>query len=196
MLVRDVMTPDPVTVTPATGVKEALVRLADLGITSMPVVGPDGALLGIVSEADLITIAVVRDPRVAEWPVIVEPLDSPRTVADLYTRSAISVRPDDDVAHAVDLMTATAAKSLPVLDSEGRLAGVVSRSDVVQVLARADDLIAADIDDVLVDLGHPDWLVEVENGLVEISGPRGSAEHSLAHVVARTVPGVVEVRVE
>ena len=195
MLVRDVMTPEPMTVTPKAGVKETLTRLAHLGITSMPVVDERGRLCGIVSEADLIREAVARDPRAQERPITVEPLYPPRTVEEVYTRSAMSVRVHDDVAAAVELMTSTAVKSLPVLDDDNVLVGVISRSDVVQALAREDDVIAADVDDLLSSLGHADWLVEVRDGVVDVSGPSGAAERSLAHVVAHTVPGVVEVHV-
>ena len=195
MLVRDLMTTEPVTVTPRTGVKDALTTLARLGITSMPVVAGDRRLLGIVSEADLIRDAVARDARAQDSPVMVEPLDPPRSVDDVYTRATIWVGPSDDVATAVDVMTSTAVKSLPVLDDDGRLVGVLSRSDVVRALARSDAMIAADIDAVLTALGHEDWLVEVHDGVVEVSGPGDLAQHSLAHVVARAVPGVGEVHV-
>lgn len=196
MLVRDLMTPDPVTVTPETGIKQALTTLADLGITSMPVVDGRHRLCGIVSEADLIRDVVARDPRAQERPVVVEALFAPHLVEDVYTRAAASVRTDDDVADAVDLMTALSAKSLPVLDDGGRLVGVLSRSDVVQAMARSDDVIAADIDGVLGALGRTDWLVEVEDGVVQVSGPASAAERSLAVAVARTMPGVVDVHVE
>jgi CBS-domain-containing membrane protein len=189
------MTPEPATVSRRTSVKEALTLLARRRVTALPVVEPSGRLYGIVSEADLISETVPRDPRAQERPVMVESLYPPHEVADVCTRSVVSVRADDDVATAVELMTATGAKSLPVLDDEERLVGIVSRSDVVAALARSDDAIAADIDARLASLGRNDWLVEVEDGAVSISGPDGVAERSLAHVVAQTVAGVVEVRV-
>lgn len=196
MLVRDLMTPDPATVGPETHLKDALALLAHLGITSAPVVDDRGSLCGIVSEADLIRDIVARDPRSQARPIEVEPLFQPRTVDDVYTRVAASARVDDDVANAVETMIAISAKSLPVLDERGRLVGVLSRSDVVQALARADDVIAGDIDALLGSLGRADWLVEVDEGVAAISGPEGPAERSLAFVVARTVPGVVEVRLD
>ena len=63
MLVRDVMTTAPVTVTRDTSVKETLTILAGRGISALPVVDGSGRLHGIVSEADLIAETVPRDPR-------------------------------------------------------------------------------------------------------------------------------------
>lgn len=194
MLVRDVMTVDPVTVTPDIGVKTALSRLAHVGITSMPVVDAQRRLCGIVSEADLIREAVADDPRAHARPITVHPVAAPSTVDDVYTRAPIAVRPDEDVAAAVDVMEARGFKSLPVVDDQQRLVGIVSRSDVVRALARDDALIADDIRRVFRDLGHTDWSVEVTDGLVEITGPDAD-HHSLAHTVARTVQGVVGVRI-
>lgn len=112
----------------------------------------------------------------------------------MYTRSPITVRPDEDVATAVDMMCAKGFKSLPVVDDQDRLVGIVSRSDVVRALARDDALIADDISRVFRDLGHADWVVDVTDGVVEITGP-DAAQHSLAHTIARTVQGVVRVRI-
>lgn len=195
MLVRDVMTEDPVTVTPDVGVKVALSRLAHVGITSMPVVDEQRQLRGIVSEADLIRDVVADDPRAHERPITIRPLTPARTVDDVYTRAPLSVRPVDDVTAAVDLMAARGFKSLPVVDDRRRLVGIVSRSDVVRALARDDTQIATDIRRFFDDLGHTDWTVEVADGVVDIAGPSDVALRSLAHTVGRTVPGVVEVRV-
>lgn len=196
MLVRELMTPDPVTVHPDTHLKDALATLARLGITSLPVVDERGRLCGIVSEADLLLEAVARDPRAPLPPVTIEPLFHHRTVDEVYTRAAASARVDDDVAGAVETMIALSAKSLPVLDEHGRLVGILSRSDIVRALARADDVIATDIEELLGALGRADWVVEVDEGVADITGPDGPAERSLAFVVARTIPGVVEVHVD
>jgi CBS domain-containing protein len=194
MLVRDVMTVDPVTITPEAGVKAALTRLAHVGITSMPVVDEHRLLRGIVSEADLIR-DVADDPRAHERPLTIRPVNPARTVDDVYTRSPVTIRPADDVTAAVDLMTSRGFKSLPVVDDRHRLVGIVSRSDVVRALARDDSQIAADIRRFFDDLGHTEWRVEVADGVVDITGPSDAALRSLAHTVGRTVLGVVEVRV-
>ena len=194
MLVRDVMTVDPMTVTPDTGVKATLRRLSQLRVTSFPVLDDQDKLCGIVSEADLIRGLAIADPRAHERPITMHPVTPARTVDDVYTRTPTTVRPEDDVITAVDLMGAQGFKSLPVVDDGHRLVGIVSRSDVVLALARDDGLIAEDIGRVFRELGHDDWLVEVAEGVVEISGP-DAVQHSLAHTIARTVPGVVGVRI-
>jgi CBS-domain-containing membrane protein len=194
VLVRDVMTVDPITVTPDTGVKAALQRLADVGITSLPVLDEQRRLCGIVSEADLIHEAVGTDPRAHERPITLQRLAPAHTVADVYTRSPVAVRPEDDVATVIEVMGANGFKSLPVVDDRHQLVGIVSRSDVVRALARDDEQVADDIRKVFDDLGHSDWEVRVDDGVVEVTGA-DAAHHSLAHTIVRTVPGVVGVRI-
>jgi CBS domain-containing protein len=195
MLVRDVMTVDPLTVTADTDIRTALTRLARIGITSMPVVDEEQHLCGVVSEADLIRDAVADDPRAHERPITIRPVSGSTTVEDVYTRTPISVRPQDDVSTAVALMGAKGFKSLPVVDDHHRLVGIISRSDVVRALARDDAAIAADIRRFFGELGHGDWKVEVDDGAVAITGPTDAGQHSLAHTIGRTVPGVVEVHI-
>ena len=127
---------------------------------------------------------------------MIEPLHPAHLVDEICTRSVVTVRPDDDVATAVELMSSTGAKSLPVVDDDRCLVGIVSRSDVVAALARADSVVAADITAILDSCGHGDWSVEVDDGSVRIIGPSGAAEHSLAHTVAHTVAGVVDVHID
>lgn len=197
MLVHDVMTKDPVTVQSDTSVKEALVLLARHGVTSMPVVSSARQIRGVVSEADLIRESVARDSRLQETPLDQggDPM-LPRTVDEVFTPHAVVVRPDDDLATAVELMTSTSVKSLPVVDRKQRVIGIVSRSDVVRLLARADTTIEGEVDELLRSLGYPNWLVEVHDGVVEVTGPVDASETALARTVAGTVAGVVDVRVD
>lgn len=194
MLVKDVMTRDPITVVPSVGIKAAMTKLAFAGITAMPVVDEERHLCGIVSEADLIR-DVADDPRAHERPIAIRMVSPPRTVEDVYTRAPIAVGPQDDVTAAVDVMTAKGFKSLPVVDHEHRLVGMLSRSDVLRALARDDEVIAHDVLKLLDDLGHAGWTVAVDSGVVEITGPANAGQRSLAHALSRTVAGVVAVHV-
>jgi CBS domain-containing protein len=192
MLVRELMTADPVTVSPATPVKTALQLLAEHGITSLPVLGSRGRLHGVVSEADLIRDRVRPDQRAHELPVD-GGCDVPRLVAEVMTSHAITVHPTDDLADAVELLTSTMVKSVPVVEYDGRLVGMLSRSDVVTVLARADEDLAGDVDALLASVGLDGWFAQVTDGTVSLVGPDSSPDRTLAHLVAGLVPGVVAV---
>jgi CBS-domain-containing membrane protein len=137
MLVEDVMTAHPVTVTEAATVQEALQLLDTYSVTSLPVVDAAGRIRGVVSEADLIRDRILPDPIHREAPGFRQPTPLP-LVGDVCTRHAVTAHPHDDLADVVDLLTSTAIKSVPVVDRKGVVLGVLSRSDVVHVLARTD----------------------------------------------------------
>lgn len=195
MIVRDLMTADPVSVRPNTKVKAALALLDDNDITTLPVVTPDGRLCGVVSEADLIRDLVDDDPRLM-IPPAEHTLDRPLYVGDVMTTHAITVREETDLAVAVELATSTSVKTLPVVDEHDRLVGIISRRDVVHMLARSDDVLEQEVDALLVSAGMRDCLVDVRDGVAEITGPADHRERILATVLARAVPGVVEVHVD
>jgi CBS domain-containing protein len=194
MLVRELMTHDPVTVTPATPVKTALGLLVEHRITSMPVLYRHGRLAGVVSEADLIRDLVPGDRRAHEVPPGDDALrDRPAVVGDVMTTHAITVHPDDDVADAVELLTSTTVKSVPVTERDGALAGMLSRSDIVRVLATADEDLAREVEARLTSAGLGEWMAEVTDGTVSLQGPDDSPDRAVARLLASTVPGVVEV---
>jgi CBS domain-containing protein len=189
MLVREVMTHEPVTVRPITTVKQALQLLAEHRVTVLPVLSGD-RVVGVVSEADLVRDLLARDPRAHEIPPTDQP-DRPRVVEEVMSAHVLTTRPEADLAEAVELLTSSSAKCLPVVDQHDRLCGVLSRSDVVRLLARDDERIEAEVDELLRSSGLAGWLVEVHDGEVTLEGPAGGAE--VARLLAGTVPGVLEV---
>lgn len=195
MYVQDVMTPQPVTIQRQASVKEALTMLARYSVTSLPVVTASGRICGVVSEADLIRESVARDHDIQETPIQAEAIDPPRLVEQVYTPHAVTVRADTDLSDAVELMTSTSVKSLPVVDDRDRVIGIISRSDVVQLLARSDNEIEREVHTLLVAMGHEGWLVEVHDGIVEITSPDLLGDSSLVGLAVDTIPGVVEVRI-
>ena len=193
MLVNELMTPNPVTVRTDTPVKDALQRMSEHGVTSLPVVTHRGRVCGVVSEADLIRDRVAPDQRLHEIPLPGDRIGPSRLIEEVMTPHAITVEPHTDLAVAVELMTSTSVKSLPVVDSNAQVVGIISRSDVVKLLARSDKTLGTEVDALLRALGHADWLVEVHEGVVEVSGPTDSSERALAALAARSVPGVVDI---
>jgi CBS domain-containing protein len=195
MLVREVMTRQAVTVTRDTSVKGALALLEKHHITAAPVVDDSGKIKGVVSEADLIRDLVHPDQRTREWPAPSPYHDRPQAVADVMSMHPVTVGPDTDLAAAVELITTLNIKSLPVVDHDHHVLGMLSRSDVVRVLARSDDELESRVDAVLSEVGLGDWLVDVTDGEVHLTGPADSPYRMTARAVAESVPGVLDVQV-
>ena len=191
MLVREVMSSPAVTVAPGTPVKRAVSLLDEHQITAMPVVDVDGRLVGVVSEADVLREAIVPDRRSRERLVEVAVPPAHLTVTEVMAHLPMSVAPEDDVSRAVELLVDTQVKSLPVVDS-GRVVGMLSRRDVIAVLARPDLLVEAEVDEALR-LAGVECTVEVVDGLVRLGDAETQESLRVAAIVAARVPGVVGV---
>jgi CBS domain-containing protein len=194
MLVRDVMTTEVVTVTPKASVKHATELLDEHHVTALPVVDGDGRLVGVLSEADVLRDGLLPDPTKREIRTAVSGRTESLRVKDVMTTMPVSVAADSDLAEAAQLLVDTQVKSLPVVEHE-RLVGIISRSDVIAMLARRDPLIEAEVDDLLraAEVG---FLVEVVDGIVRLDGPTDEHVREIARVLASTVPGVVGVAFE
>jgi CBS domain-containing protein len=193
MLVREVMTPRPLTVHPGTETKTALRLLDQHAVTSLPVVDGDRRIVGVVSEADLVREALPPDPRAHMIPAAEEPRPPrPHTVGEVMNRHPVSVHGDADLSDAVELMTSTAVKSLPVVDERRHVVGMVSRRDVVHLLARDDERIEREVDALYREFGV-DWLVRVDDGTVTVEGPDDRSSRAVATSLAATVAGVTDV---
>ena len=193
MLVRDVMSRPALTVRADAPLKEATTLLDARSITTLPVVDSRGRPVGIVSEADLISGMVPRDTRLHMAPCATEAHTlPPETVGEVMNLHPMTVEESTDLAEAADLMTSTGVKSLPVLDERRRVVGVVSRRDIIHLLARPDAEIEAELDDAFRRLGR-DWLVEVTDGVVTVTGPVGRGRARMAATLAETVAGVTGV---
>jgi CBS domain-containing protein len=127
MLVRDIMTSPAVTIQPDDEVVEAARVLDRLSLTSLPVVGRDRQLLGIISEADVIGLTSAEP----------DAPDGRSPVSSVMTSRVVTVSADDDLSTVMGLMRGTLPKSVPVVLHE-RVVGMVSRRDVVRVIAHGD----------------------------------------------------------
>jgi CBS domain-containing protein len=193
MLVHEVMTSPAVTVGPEASVKQAVRMLDEHQITSMPVVDDTGHLVGVVSEADVLRDTVLPDRRVHEQWVELTAQPAHLRVTDVMTHLPVSVSPDEEIGRAVELLVDTQIKSLPVV-SFGRVVGMVSRRDVIALLARTDPLIEAEVDDALR-LAGVECTVEVNDGVVHLRDANGPESLEIARVIASRAAGVVGVSV-
>jgi CBS domain-containing protein len=118
--------PDVATIAPAATVVELLAALTERNIGALPVVDGSGALVGIVSERDVVRRLHERGRDL---------LDA--TVADLMTADVVTCSPRDRAADLARVMTERRIRHLPVCDDRG-LCGIVSIGDLVK--ARIDQL--------------------------------------------------------
>src|ERR1051326_8430524 len=127
-----------ITVRPSTSIKEAARLLVKHGISATPVLDERGGLVGIVSEADLVSIEARPDPRSQATPLAPTAGTTPRTVAEVMTQNVISVEAATEVSQAARTMLDSGIKRVPVM-KDGRVGGIVSRRDLMRVIARRDE---------------------------------------------------------
>ena len=193
MRAKDLMTTPVVTVRPDTPAKEAARLLASRGFTALPVVDAD-TLLGVVTEADLIDGRILPDPRslIGDDP---PPPSEPRAhlVADGMTSDPVVVASTTDAVEVARVMLERHLRTLPVVD-DGRLAGIVTRRDLLRTIARHDRDIAQDVRHRLAIACRGSWNVDVTDGVVTLSTDRADAsERHVAQAVAAALPGVLGV---
>ncbi|AYG63553.1 CBS domain-containing protein [Rhizobium jaguaris] len=212
MLIQAIMTAPAITVGPKTPVAEAAKIMLDHRISGLPVVDAKGKLVGIVSEGDFLRRGELRTERKRSW--LLEFFASPGKIADEYVRShgrsvdqvmtpdVRTISADSSVNEAVDMMEEYGIKRLPVV-SEGKVTGIVCRSDLLRALTRflpTQATLAKDeeIQDAIVaELARQSWSrngfikVKVINGVAELSGTIfDERERLAAKVAAENVPGV------
>jgi CBS domain-containing protein len=197
-LVKDLMTTPVVTVGPASSFKEIVARLMEHKLSAVPVVDDTGLVLGVVSEADLLLKEEHPDPD-ADLPLIwtrrrrAEHDKAAAVVTrDLMTIAVVSITPEATVAEAARRLRAAGVKRLPVVDRQGRLVGIISRSDLLKVFDRPDLAIRREvIDDVIVGefMMDPDrFFIQVHDGVVVLEGR--VERRTLLPLLVRAVHGV------
>jgi CBS domain-containing protein len=204
MKVEQLMTRDPLTVTPDTSLKDVAAILSSQGISGLPVVDGDRRVLGVVSEADILRkeqgLGGGRGRGVLGWldRDAPDPKLEARTAGEAMTSPALTIEPGRPASEAARTMVEKGINRLPVV-SGGRLVGIVTRADLVRAFHRTDDEIEREISgDVLLSTL---WIdpqrvsIAVANGEVSLSGKvetRTQAE--LVEAYVRRVPGVVDLR--
>ena len=143
LVAGDLKTADVVTVPPSMPISSLARLLADRGISSAPVTTPEGKLLGIVTEADLLRRLAGREDAPVGWlrsrfrDVDKQAESFARThgmvAQDVMTKDVLTVAPDATAERCAQLMEEHGIKRLPVV-SEGRLVGMVSRADLLRAI--------------------------------------------------------------
>ncbi|MEY9964155.1 CBS domain-containing protein [Streptacidiphilus sp. MAP12-16] len=201
--VEDVMTTPVVRVAPDTGFQEIVALLAEYDITAVAVTDLQDRLVGVVSEADLLRKQASQEDPSAMRPAPRPSRDGPdraqgATARELMSSPAVCTGPRASVVAAARLMDSHRVKRLPVVADDGRLVGMVSRSDLLRVFLRGDEAIHREVvEDVLNQVSgvSPAAVgVEVDQGRVVLSGTVARAD--LVPIIVRlclAVDGVVSV---
>ena len=202
--VKDIMTTGVVPVRAGTTYRELAAMFRRHRVSGFPVVGDDGKVIGVVSETDLLALEAGPEPGASPGPRGWYPHRKQLTVddataGDLMTHPAVTIGPDELARGAARLMHSLKLQRLPVIDPDGRLVGIVSRSDVLSVFRRADEEILREVtQDVIADGFFTDparFTVTVHNGIVTLEGAPGSAVLGAGIVdQVRHLEGVVAVR--
>jgi CBS domain-containing protein len=141
--VEEIMTRDVATVHAGATLAEVVEKLLDKPYTALPVVDENGTLIGIVSDTDLLvrgdmevslSLKKALDPEIARQ--LIERLRrSAKTASDIMTAAPVTIGPKAYLSEAARLMTKQNIKRLPVIDGNRQLLGVLSRLDILKVLA-------------------------------------------------------------
>ena len=199
--VKDVMTTQVVAVRRDATFKEMAATLRRFRVSAFPVLDDHEKVIGVVSEADMLAKEALADPGVIDGLMHRKEVRKAGglTAGDLMTHPPVTASPDDPVEQAARMMHFLRVKRLPVVNSGGRLVGIVSRADVLAVFDRTDEEIRKDIVDTMLLheflIDPRQFRVTVESGVVTMEGTPETAAlgHALARK-ARHVPGVVAVR--
>jgi CBS domain-containing protein len=216
MKAADIMTRGALTVTAESTVAAAARLMLSHGVSGLPVVDAAGAVVGMVTEGDLLRRTEIgTDRRRSPW---LELLLGPgrlaadyvrahaRHVGEVMTRQVVAIAPATPLPEAVRLMEQHRVKRLPVID-EGRLVGILSRANLLRALVElAAEAAPGGASDreirarVLAEIERGHWAprtidVAVTGGVVELTGAiTDERERTALRVAAENVPGVKAVR--
>jgi CBS domain-containing protein len=178
--VSDVMTTRVHVASPVATFKFLVRLIEENRVSAIPIIDQKGMPIGIVSEADLLLKERLHELEASEDLLHRQKRRNERTKAegtvasDVMTSPAITVTSDTSLSQAARVMQEKNVRRLVVVDERGRIAGIVSRSDLLQVFLRTDDELRDEVAGTLIPamlLSSPDRIeVEVRSNVVTLSG--------------------------
>lgn len=141
MPVKDVMTKNVISVSKYDDINHVIQKVSELNIGGLPVVDNENRVVGIVSEADILSaMGIEREHSLKDILKLLLGESLPERklgdiVGDIMTSPAVTVRLDDDISVAAQAMHEKRIRRLPVVDGENRLQGIISRRDIVRAIS-------------------------------------------------------------
>jgi CBS-domain-containing membrane protein len=145
-VVRDVMTRDVLAVSKFDGIDQTVKTLAEKSVSGLPVVDRENRVVGIISEADIVSMVSSTGVRKRRrgfglrdlWAFLFGEHVSDRKmghiVGDVMTSPAVTIQPEAEISEAVRIMDQYRIRRLAVVDKGQRLVGIISRSDIVRTM--------------------------------------------------------------
>ena len=216
MQARDVMISPVITIRKSATVREVARILLEKRISAVPVVDNIGKLVGMMTESDLMRRAEAGTERPYSW--WVHFLAGDATVAadyvkshaarveDVMTSDVVTATPETPLHEIASLFEEHRIKRVPIVNEVGNLVGIVSRANLIQVVASARPKLEMTLPDstirrkLLSELKKQSWAhthnlsVTVTNGVVDLWGDAQSSEERKAiRVAAENIAGVLAV---
>ncbi len=144
--VQDVMTRDVLAVNKFDDINHAVKLLSGKNVSGLPVVDRENRVVGIISEADIVSMVAMSDKgskrRGRTFKDLLNGLFGGHVlerkmgdiVGDVMTSPAITIYPDTEISEAVRIMDQYRIRRLPVVDEGQKLLGLISRSDIVRAM--------------------------------------------------------------
>ncbi len=140
--VKDVMTANVVSVGKYDDINRVIQTVSELNIGGLPVVDNENHVVGIISEADILSaMGMEKEPTFRDIlkHLVGESLPERKLgdiVGDIMTFPVVTVRFDEDISVAAQAMHEKRIRRIPVVDAENRLMGIVSRRDIIRAISR------------------------------------------------------------
>jgi CBS domain-containing protein len=216
MQARDVMVSPVITASKTATVREIAKLLLEKRISAVPVVDDAGKLVGILTESDLMRRVEAGTEHPYSW--WVHFLAGDATVAadyvkshavkieDVMTSNVVTAAPETPLHEIATLLEEQQIRRVPIVDKVGNLVGIVSRANLIQIVASARPKLEMTLPDstirqkLLSELKKQSWVhthnlgVTVTNGVVDLWGYAQSGDERRAiRVAAEAIPGVIVV---
>jgi CBS domain-containing protein len=151
MLVKDVMSKNVITISPEDSISDAIEKMAKNNISGLIVVEEE-KVVGVISESDVLRVFKSEIPEISTSTnatlsifLILEKgikaINEMKKIGKLKVKNLMSkrvfyVKPEDTILEAAKIMSKKDVRRLPVIDENGKLVGVISRTDILRALVK------------------------------------------------------------
>jgi CBS domain-containing protein len=151
MLVKDVMSKNVITISPEDSISDAIEKMAKNNISGLIVVEEE-KVVGVISESDVLRVFKSEIPEISTSTnatlsifLILEKgikaINEMKKIGKLKVKNLMSkrvfyVKPEDTILEAARMMSKKDVRRLPVIDENGKLVGVISRTDILRALVK------------------------------------------------------------